>query len=168
MSTEYDRVKAMKTSKRILKVQPDEARRECHAEVLANLGVSRDQLMAFYEADDKFHVMSPEQLKELERHGWVLGAHGLTHRTLSMLPASEVEEEIVESKRLLEKLLTHKTDIFAYPYGEETHVGALAPEVCKLAGLRWAFSTIEGNNVTVEHDYLLKRIDYKRFIRHYL
>jgi peptidoglycan/xylan/chitin deacetylase (PgdA/CDA1 family) len=55
---------------------------------------------------------------ELQNDGLVeIGAHTMTHPILSRLPISEQEEEIRESKALLENILGKTVSGFAYPNG---------------------------------------------------
>ncbi|MDN5294403.1 MAG: hypothetical protein PWQ31_1708 [Eubacteriales bacterium] len=63
-------------------------------------------------------LMTWEQLKELERNGFDIQAHTLTHPHLTRIPLPEAEKEIGGCKRELEKRLGKKVNFFAYPYGE--------------------------------------------------
>jgi peptidoglycan/xylan/chitin deacetylase (PgdA/CDA1 family) len=46
------------------------------------------------------------------------GAHGVTHRALTDLPAREAEEEIVRSKLALEAMVGATVSLFSYPDGK--------------------------------------------------
>lgn len=46
-----------------------------------------------------------------------IGSHGLTHRRLIFLNKNEKVKEIVESKKLLEKIICKEVKCFAYPFG---------------------------------------------------
>lgn len=62
-------------------------------------------------------LMDWPQIQEMERHGVEFGAHTYTHPRLDQTPASELEREIVHSKKFIEDKLGHSVDLFAYPYG---------------------------------------------------
>jgi peptidoglycan/xylan/chitin deacetylase (PgdA/CDA1 family) len=57
------------------------------------------------------------QVRELRAHGFQIGSHGHSHRALDCLPRTEVEHEVLSSKRLLEDGLGEEVASFAYPYG---------------------------------------------------
>ncbi len=60
--------------------------------------------------------MSSEQIQQLDRDGFTIGAHGLSHRKMTNLPANELEEEIVAACEYISKL-TGKSQIpFAFPW----------------------------------------------------
>jgi peptidoglycan/xylan/chitin deacetylase (PgdA/CDA1 family) len=61
------------------------------------------------------------QIRELDRMGIEIGAHGLNHRRLDELPAEEGTREILDSKACIEDRLGHVIRYFAYPYGRYNH-----------------------------------------------
>lgn len=60
--------------------------------------------------------MSFEELTELQEHGWEIGSHGVTHRSLLRLNDEEIIYELSESKRILEEKFGPIIS-YAYPYG---------------------------------------------------
>jgi peptidoglycan/xylan/chitin deacetylase (PgdA/CDA1 family) len=62
-------------------------------------------------------LLSWSQLLEISAHGIECGAHTHTHPALDMLPFSQVQDEIVSSKQLLEDHLGQQVLTFAYPFG---------------------------------------------------
>jgi peptidoglycan/xylan/chitin deacetylase (PgdA/CDA1 family) len=63
-------------------------------------------------------ALLPTEMIELQNDGLIeIGAHTMTHPILSRLPISEQEEEIRESKALLENILGKTITGFAYPNG---------------------------------------------------
>jgi peptidoglycan/xylan/chitin deacetylase (PgdA/CDA1 family) len=56
-------------------------------------------------------------LERLSAAGWEIGSHGLSHARLTALPPAQVEEELVQSRRLLEERLGVEAPLLAYPYG---------------------------------------------------
>ena len=67
-----------------------------------------------------------------------LGAHTVNHPYLSALPLKEQREEILESKRSLEKQIGRPITSFAYPYG--TRQSYTAETVGLLKELRFTFA----------------------------
>jgi peptidoglycan/xylan/chitin deacetylase (PgdA/CDA1 family) len=56
-------------------------------------------------------------LKSLASHGFEIGAHGVSHRTLSLLQPEEIEREVRISKEVLEEMLGTSVGMFCYPRG---------------------------------------------------
>lgn len=59
-----------------------------------------------------------EEIKLLDQHPLItIGSHSHTHPNLKILTDDEIKSEMRFSKLLLEDILQHKIDHFAYPYG---------------------------------------------------
>lgn len=58
-------------------------------------------------------------LRELERGGVSIQSHGASHRWFSKLSLAEQEEELRQSKAVLEAKLGKPVEVFAYPYGDD-------------------------------------------------
>lgn len=54
----------------------------------------------------------------LEYKKFSLGAHTITHQRLALINKEQINKEIAESKRLLQKRYNIKISSFAYPYGD--------------------------------------------------
>lgn len=61
--------------------------------------------------------MNWDKIKEMHGHGMIIGSHGMTHRILAGLDDEDLEHEICESKRLIEKKLGEAIDTFSVPRG---------------------------------------------------
>jgi peptidoglycan/xylan/chitin deacetylase (PgdA/CDA1 family) len=61
--------------------------------------------------------MDAPQLRSIDEHGHVFGAHGLNHVPLPDLSPDDLFREVKDSKRILEDLLGHPVDLFAPPGG---------------------------------------------------
>lgn len=57
------------------------------------------------------------ELARLQRDGFDIGSHTVTHRDLPTLTPSELQAELVASRRTLERKLHTRVQWFAYPYG---------------------------------------------------
>ena len=65
-----------------------------------------------------YHSMNEQQLRKLsQNHLFQLGAHTVTHPDLASLSAPEQQQEILESKMVLERLTGTEIKLLAYPYG---------------------------------------------------
>ena len=69
------------------------------------------------ELDNELPLLNIEQIKILKQNGWEIGYHTKTHSNLSLMSNSELLEEIVTSKKNLEKKLGFSIKYFAYPRG---------------------------------------------------
>jgi peptidoglycan/xylan/chitin deacetylase (PgdA/CDA1 family) len=61
--------------------------------------------------------LQASQLRSIVEQGHVIGAHGMTHVTLSELSIDDRAREIGQSKHMLEDLIGHPVDLFAPPGG---------------------------------------------------
>jgi peptidoglycan/xylan/chitin deacetylase (PgdA/CDA1 family) len=71
------------------------------------------------EPREEDRPMSAEELRQLVTPDLIeLGAHSLTHPLLTTLTRSEIESEIVQSRRECEELVNAEIVGLAYPYGD--------------------------------------------------
>ncbi len=61
--------------------------------------------------------MNEKQIIELSDRGWVIGSHGVSHRSLEGLNEKEILYELEYSKKYLEDLTGRRVEHFAYPFG---------------------------------------------------
>jgi len=81
----------------------------------------------------------------LERSGLVhLGAHSVTHPSLSTLTNDAQQEEIVASKAAVEKLIGREVDTFAYPFGKAEDFAAATREILRKEGFSMARTNVSG------------------------
>lgn len=62
-------------------------------------------------------MLSWSEIREMQGHGIVFGAHTCTHPDLTLLPTDRAEVEVLRSKTILEQALGDPVRHFAYPYG---------------------------------------------------
>jgi peptidoglycan/xylan/chitin deacetylase (PgdA/CDA1 family) len=62
-------------------------------------------------------MLAWSEIREMHRHGFVFGAHTLSHRDLTRLQAPEVEREMRTSQAIVADRLGTVVSCFAYPYG---------------------------------------------------
>ena len=105
-------------------------------------------------------LLTWEEARALAGEGGEIGSHGCSHTTLSA--AEDEEEELVESKRILEEGLGDEIRFFAYPNGKAGDFRPSSAEALRKAGYRCGLTTIEGENLPGCDPYTLKRkcLDY--------
>jgi peptidoglycan/xylan/chitin deacetylase (PgdA/CDA1 family) len=91
-------------------------------------------------------LMTEEELRELHRSDLIeIGAHTMSHCSLSLETEERQLWEIKESKRLLEDMLECQVNSFAYPFGNFYDVSARTKSYVKQAGFNCSMSTVCGN-----------------------
>lgn len=70
-----------------------------------------------YKDKTRRRHMDIEELKTLQKHGWEIGSHGMSHQSLLRLSDEEIHDQLSVSKEILRN---HFGDIttYAYPYGD--------------------------------------------------
>jgi len=102
------------------------------------------------------HCLKWNQAEDMARFHCTFGSHGINHKILTTLDNKYIQEEALESKRIIEKNLNSEVIYFAYPNGNynETVVGIL-----RSSGYQAAFTTEKGINKINSDLYALKRIN---------
>jgi len=93
----------------------------------------------------RMKLLGAEGIREVARRGMEVGSHGMSHIRLSGLRAAGLEEEIVESRRLLSEVLDEEVEGFCYPYGS---LDSAATRAAARAGYSYAcacWTRVEGN-----------------------
>ena len=105
---------------------------------------------------DKPNYMFSSQVKEVAQSGLVeIGSHTLYHPNLKTQSQERIEEEVIESKKMLEEKFNIPVVSFAYPYGA---FNQRAIEAVKKAGYTTAVSTFPGIVINQENRYAVFRI----------
>jgi len=87
--------------------------------------------------------LTPEQVRELHRHGVDIGAHSVNHPNLSLADVPAARKEMVDSRNYLENLLQQPVHGFAYPGGRMLDATAA---VAREVGFAYAMSTVTAIN----------------------
>ncbi|MBI4341155.1 MAG: polysaccharide deacetylase family protein [Candidatus Omnitrophica bacterium] len=96
-----------------------------------------------------------EQLRKLIFLGMEIGSHGVTHRPLTSLSRQEMEEELVQSKRVLEQQLGTPVHSIAAPGGFWN--GAVA-EAARRTGYDAVWVSNIGTNGKETNPFALRRV----------
>jgi len=114
----------------------------CRADWLMQL---RHWADAGEEGRETNRAMSFEELRRLADSKWVtIGAHTVTHTSLSSLPAAEQREEIIGSRRHLENWLGQEIRVFSYPFGAKRDYTRDSVALCKEAGFVKGAANVPG------------------------
>jgi peptidoglycan/xylan/chitin deacetylase (PgdA/CDA1 family) len=97
-----------------------------------------DGISPWIGAKSDNRMLSEQEIRELAREGWELGAHTMTHPDLSTLDYAACRREIEESRTALERIGEVGVETFAYPFG---HYGPAAVAAVRDSGLLAAVAT---------------------------
>lgn len=96
------------------------------------------------EAGIRSEWMSWEEVIDLDRRGFDIGAHTRTHPNLTSSSEEAARLEIFGSKQILESKLGHQVSHFAYPYGKEADISDLSRKLVSDAGFSCCASCFGG------------------------
>jgi peptidoglycan/xylan/chitin deacetylase (PgdA/CDA1 family) len=116
----------------------------------------------FYVITGRYHeqgFLNETEVRRLDQAGMDLGAHTRTHVPLNAVPAAEVRDQVVGSRRDLQRVLGHFVYFFAYPYGAFSP--AVVAEV-RRAGFVLAVTTMGGTTESSAAPLTLPRIHVGR------
>ncbi len=98
--------------------------------------------------------LSLSDIKYLHSIGWKIGNHSATHSNFNRLSGEEIENEIVNSKKTLEKKLGFQINYFAYPKGK---FNSKIINAVKKAGYKGAFAAFPGVINSKTDRYIIPR-----------
>lgn len=96
-----------------------------------------------------------DDIKFLQKEGWAVGSHTISHPDLVAISKERAEKEIAQSKKILEDELKIPIDYFCYPAGKFNQD---IVDIVKKAGYKGATTTIYGKENKIEETYQLKRV----------
>uniref|UniRef100_A0A7V1EH21 Polysaccharide deacetylase family protein n=1 Tax=candidate division WOR-3 bacterium TaxID=2052148 RepID=A0A7V1EH21_UNCW3 len=88
------------------------------------------------------------QILEMNKYGIIFGSHTMSHRNLTRLNTQELEYELVESKRMLERHLG-TIDAISYPFNR---VNSYVLKKVAEAGYRFGFGGDGESNLTIKKE----------------
>lgn len=88
--------------------------------------------------------MSWDQVRDLRRQGFTIGAHTVNHVDLGKVDLATAEQEIRESKARLERELGETVRHFSYPYGRRENIRPETLDLVKAAGFESCVSAHGG------------------------
>jgi peptidoglycan/xylan/chitin deacetylase (PgdA/CDA1 family) len=101
-----------------------------------------------------------DELRELERRGCSIQSHGVRHESFSGLAPTELQEELYQSKNILEEKLGKPVEVFGFPYGQVGKDRSDLSALLESNGYRAACLSQGGvSNLPVANSYYLPRVD---------
>jgi peptidoglycan/xylan/chitin deacetylase (PgdA/CDA1 family) len=100
------------------------------------------------------------EVKTMQSHGIGFGSHTVTHPILSLLSEDEAREEVLESKRLMEKILGTPVKSFAYPSGRRQDFSETTKALLRESGYECAVTMIHGTNSVGADLFEMRRTAY--------
>ena len=85
--------------------------------------------------------MTWDEIRELQRHGFVFQSHTWSHRPLTEVPDSELAHELVDARKAIGVELGHDPDMLCFPCGMYSQK---VVEAAKSAGYRKLFASYPG------------------------
>ena len=104
--------------------------------------------------------MNWEEVEEVKRIGHSIGAHGMTHRRLSLLHGDDLETEIVKSGDVLEDRLNCDIPWYAFAFGNIDSISQEAQQIIERR-FKYSRSGIRGPNTkaTCPYGVLADQVD---------
>lgn len=145
-----DRLRAALELVALFRTLSNSRRRECCAFLEKRIRVPQNALSC--------RVLSWKQIHTMQNAGIAFGSHTLTHPVVSQLAPQELEQELGDSKCLLEQNLGVPVLDFAFPFGKASDCSTGAIEVLSRCGYRSAVTTVSGVNTPQINRYELRRL----------
>ena len=105
--------------------------------------------------------LTASELRELDENGIEIGSHTLTHPDLRSLSFDKLEDEVRDSKVIIESVLGHSIVSFAYPYAFPERDKAFTSRLRQLLekhGYEYGVCTTIGRAGSDDDPYFLPRI----------
>jgi len=107
---------------------------------------------------DKDRFVTWEQAKEMSDAGLEISSHGMSHRSLPMIPVREAIHEIKRSKEVIESNINKPCRHFAFPFGSRYDHNASLIDYVKEAGYETCLLNTHGYNYFKKNSFCFKRI----------
>ncbi|HYJ32473.1 MAG TPA: polysaccharide deacetylase family protein [Candidatus Binatia bacterium] len=150
LGTEAERHRAAFRALAALKPRPE-------AERLAGVRAIREALGPGDPGTAASLMLDWDRVRAMRDSGIVFGSHTETHPILSRVTSERAREEVVRSKRTIEKELGEEAAFFAYPNGRPEDYDEGAVEALRAAGYRGALTTTFGPNEAGEDPFRWRR-----------
>ncbi|MDR0705863.1 MAG: polysaccharide deacetylase family protein [Planctomycetaceae bacterium] len=105
-----------------------------------------------------YEFLNWDELRLLHEQGIEIGAHSLSHPILSNLDQTELNDELLESKKCLERELGVECDALAYPFGSADDFSEQVIETAQRLGFRLAFTLQDFRNAAILDAMRIHRI----------
>lgn len=134
-------------------------------EAMINLPVViREQFLNFYF--EKYGLeenilcqslfMSPDEVRQLDAEGMVIGSHSHDHNSFEVLPAEKARVDLRASKKILEDFLGKEVGVFSYPHGR---YAIETPDLLNEVGFQYAVTIERRSLMSQDSAFLMPRYD---------
>jgi peptidoglycan/xylan/chitin deacetylase (PgdA/CDA1 family) len=100
-------------------------------------------------------LLTWKEIREMSCNGIEFGSHSVNHPIFSTISYTEMENELISSRKEIEKNISLSPVAFAYPDG---YYDMLTKKAMKRSGFQYAVTLIKGINDSLTDPYELKRI----------
>ena len=94
-------------------------------------------------------AMSWDHLKEMSEAGYTVGSHTVTHAKLAGLGDTELQEELVLSRRRIERTTGTACRYFAHPFGRAADLDRRSLDAIRGSGYEACFASVTGNRASI-------------------
>jgi peptidoglycan/xylan/chitin deacetylase (PgdA/CDA1 family) len=155
IKTKGEKEQAYSKISKALKLRPDDERRELLQKLLERLEVNEKLGRHFGERV----MLNWDEVQEMRKDGITIGSHSHTHPILSRMPIQKAKDEILNSKKVVEKNVNIEVKHFSFPNGREEDFSEELRDYCREIGFESTCSVIYGANDASEGNvFALKRI----------
>lgn len=97
-----------------------------------------------YKEVDRATFLNEDEIRVLSKHPLIeIGAHTNQHSRLSNLSKEEQKKDILQSKEILEKIISKRVTLFAYPFGGVYDFDGTTKNIVKELGFDFAYSNVQ-------------------------
>lgn len=125
-------------------------------DIIRSLGIKSNNRNESDYAQDR--CLTWEEARKMSDAGMEIGSHGLSHRSLAMIPFSEAREEIKESKEIIGRIIEKPCDHFSFPFGGKQDYNQALINYVREAGYKTCLLNIHGYNRIKKDGFCFKRI----------
>ena len=114
-----------------------------------------NNIITDFTQKEKENVLTFDQIKEMKKSGLTFESHTVNHPDLANSSLETQKNELVASKRLLDKVLDQNTSVIVYPSGRYSQVTI---DQAKKADYKLGLTTKNGLASSADGLYALKRV----------
>jgi len=155
IKTKEEKEQANSEVSETLKLRPDDERRELIQKLFEKLEVSEKSGRHFGER----MMLNWEEVQKMRKDGMTIGSHSHTHPILSQMSSEQAKDEILNSKKVVEKNVDIKVKHFSFPNGREEDFSEELRNYCREIGFESICSVVYGPYDASKKDpFALKRV----------
>jgi peptidoglycan/xylan/chitin deacetylase (PgdA/CDA1 family) len=155
IKTKEEKEQANSNVSEALKLKPDNKRKELMQELFEVLEVNEESGRHFEER----MMLNWEEVKEMRKDGITIGSHSHTHPILSQMSSEKAKEEILNSKKVVERDVDMEVKHFSFPNGREEDFSEELKDYCREIGFESICSVVYGPyNASKKDPFALERV----------